>query len=148
MIIDKFCSFISYRYLTITFFYSRSHEIVPSDCYRHKSKETSTALLCLRSYYRDPPRHIETFTAFFIRRRPNVGSIGPGSFFMSAFVPRFPASQIHTKSEYSVRETSKRQSIPNPLSGECSIKTRSKLRESLFRVSRSIERGRDEGGTM
>lgn len=70
---------------------------------------------------------------FFIHRQSQHWS-----FFMSAFVLRSSASQIRTKSKYSVRETSKRQSIPNPLSGECSIKTGSKLRESPFRVSRSI----------
>ncbi|KAL0113179.1 hypothetical protein PUN28_012398 [Cardiocondyla obscurior] len=63
---------------------------------------------------------------------------------MTAFVLRSPASQIHTKSEYSVRETSKRQSIPNPLSRRSghSAGNRRKTRRQ-----REMDVGRIKGGS-
>lgn len=101
-------------------------ETIEKEAWEREREKT----LCLNDYQ----KHLQLFT----HRWPNVRA-------SLRVLCSSLRSRIHTKSEPPCTgETSKRQSIPNPLSGEYSIKTGSKLRESP--ISRfAIDRGEKSG---
>lgn len=134
LIIDETGSFTPVLSPTVISLYSRSRKII-----------LPTIIGIRRIKIIEREREREDFLTIIRNIYSFLPVVGPTSGPSLRVLCSSLRSRIHTKSEPACTgETSKRQSIPNPLSGECSIKTGSKLRESP--ISRfAIDRGEKSG---